>query len=187
LQTLEKERKKERKELIQELTEDISKYVSNQASLALQRRNIIKRLRLGLENLNKTQQFMNEQMNSFNQYLEVARQQQVANKDKKGKKKKKTEVFKFSYNQLSKKGVIVDSSVPQKSRKATTFIISKGDNVNEFLVKAKIAGITVDTISLLLDDLLEKQSQSIAELKLEQVTLNINMTIHIINKIFIKA
>jgi len=182
---LQKENGGDRKAIGLLIMEELSKYVANQANIANQRRNIIKRLRLGLENLMKHQAFMNEQMDSFNQYLQSAREKQVANKsDKKSKKKDKS--VKFSYNKLAKQGVIIDSNVPKKSRGATQFAISKGEGVNEFLVKAKIAGITADTISLNLDDLLDKQSQSIVELKLDNVTLNVNMTIHMINKTFLQ-
>jgi Ras GTPase-activating-like protein IQGAP2/3 len=124
---------------------------------------------------------MNEQMESFNTYLEVARTQQAA-----GKKKKKVKGIKFSYSKLQKMGIIIDSTVPEKSRKATSFTISLGDNTNEFFVKAKVAGITADAVTLHLDDLLEKQSQNIDRLELENITLDVNLTISFINKNFLQ-
>jgi len=130
-----------------------------------------------------SQNYMSDQLQSFTTYLDVAREQQLARK--KGKKaKKKSE--KFSYSKLVKQGIIVRSSVPEKSRKATSFTIIPGDSSNEYHVKAKIAGITADTLSLLLDDLLEKQSQGIQDLELDNITLNVNLTIALINKTFLK-
>jgi len=53
-----------------------------------------------------------------------------------------------------------------------------------FDVTAKIAGISVDTMKLELDDLLERHYNGIEFLELDQVTLDVNMTIHLINKFF---
>lgn len=91
---------------------DIEEYVSNEANLRIQRKSIINRLQQGLEKLYKNQKYMNEQMESFNEYLNVARQQQLLRGNK---KKKKTVSQKFSYSKLAKQGIIVDSSVPGNS------------------------------------------------------------------------
>lgn len=92
-------------------------------------------------------------MESFNTYLQVARQQQLAKKSAK-KEKKKDQGFKFTYKDLSKQGlddfnlfltflgILVDSSVPEKSRKHTSFVISRGE-VGQFLVKAKVVGLSL--------------------------------------------
>ena len=55
-----------------------------------------------------------------------------------------------------------------------------------FEVVAKIAGMSVEKMILNLDDLLEKHYNNIHRLELEQVTLDVNMTIHLINKFFLK-
>jgi len=92
--------------------------------------------------------------------------------------------FKFSYKELSKRGVIRDSEVPQISRKKTQFLISS-EEVGVFDVTAKIAGISVEKMRLELDDLLEKQHTGVEHLELDQVTLDVNMTIFLINKFFL--
>jgi len=164
------------------LNDDINNYIQNQAALKVQKANIIKRLSLGLENLKRNQAYMNEQMESFNTYLKVAQEKQQATK---GKGKKSTKSAKFSYSKLAKSGVIVSSSVPEKARKQTFFTIAQGDNTNEFHVKAKIAGFLADKIVLILDDLLEKQSQNVQHLELDDITLDVNLTISLINKTFL--
>jgi len=44
----------------------------------------------------------------------------------------------------------------------------------------------VEKMTLELDDLLEKNYNNITRLDLENVTLDVNMTIHLINKFFLK-
>ncbi|KAL6050431.1 putative Ras GTPase activating protein, partial [Balamuthia mandrillaris] len=90
----------------------------------------------------------------------------------------------FSYKDLAKKGVIVDSEVPAISRKKTQFIISS-EEVGMFDIVAKIAGISVEKMTLELDDLLERHYNGVEYLELEQVTLDVNMTIFLINKFFL--
>ena len=93
--------------------------------------------------------------------------------------------FKYTYKELAKQGVIVNSEVPAAARKTTKFLISS-DTPGVFEVAAKIAGATVEKMELDLDDLLEKHYNNIHEVDLEQVTLNVNMTIHLINKLMVK-
>lgn len=183
LSQLEKKKSMGRQEICEKIMKDIEIHVTSESNNRILRKNIIMRLRRGLENLHKNQKFMKEQMESYNTYLDVARQQQAV---KKKKKKSTGKSIKFSYSRLSKSGAIISSSVPEKSRKHTTFTIESGDNLNEFFVKAKIGGVTVDTVTVVLDDLLEKQSQSIEHWVLDNVTLDVNMTIHLLNRHFLK-
>jgi Ras GTPase-activating-like protein IQGAP2/3 len=103
----------------------------------------------------------------------------------KGENPNKIGPFKFSYNALQKKGVIIDSEVPAISRKKTNFFISS-EAVGVFDIVAKIGGVPVEKMTLELDDLLERNYNNIARLELDQVTLDVNMTIHLINKFFLK-
>jgi len=70
------------------------------------------------------------------------------------------------------------------SRKRTQFIITS-QTVGVFDITAKIAGINVEKMQLELDDLLERHYNGVECLDLEQVTLDINMTIHLLNKYFL--
>jgi len=51
-------------------------------------------------------------------------------------------------------------------------------------VKAKIAGIKVETMELKLDDLLERQFNGVDRLELDQITLDVNFTIILLNEKF---
>jgi hypothetical protein len=48
-----------------------------------------------------------------------------------------------------------------------------------------MAGLEVEQMTLELDDLLERRYNNINTLELDQVTLGVNMTIHLINKNFL--
>jgi len=134
---------------------------------------------------------LNDQITQYNNYLQDCRLKHYQPKKKKKKSKdignpNKIGPFKFSYTALQKKGVIVDSEVPPVARKKTYFYISS-EAVGQFDIVAKIGISEVGTVSVELDDLLEKNYNNITRLELENVTLDVNMTIHLINKFFLKA
>jgi len=183
LSEMEKTTGKDSKSLCIKMMDEISTYVADKAKRKIQRKNLIARLKQALDNLYKKQKFMEDQMESYNTYLEVARLQQGAKDAKRMKKQNKGR--KMSYAELKKAGIIVDSSVPEKMRKVTSFNIARGENPNEFHVKAKVAGVTADTMTLLFDELLEKQSNHVKTLELDNVTLDVNMTVSFINKAFL--
>jgi len=172
---------------------DISLEVANRRIIREQQKKEIDRLSITLANLRKHQGYVNEQIFQYQEYLRGCREKhyQPAKQKKKSKKDKhkdgdKTIVgpFKFSYKDLAKQGVIVDSEVPPMSRKKTQFSISS-EEVGMFDITAKIAGISVEKMTLELDDLLERHHNGVEYLELEQVTLDVNMTIHLINKFFL--
>jgi len=171
---------------------DIALEVANRAEIREQQRKEIKRLTQTLRNLRKHQKYLTDQIQQYNDYLQDCRLKHYQPKSKKKKKQKgdnpehnKIGPFKFSYSALAKKGVIIDSEVPKVSRKKTNFYISS-EEVGKFDIVAKIGGVPVEKMTLELDDLLEKNYNNIVRLELEQVTLDVNMTIHLINKFFLK-
>jgi len=169
---------------------DIALEVANRAEIREQQRKEIKRLNQTLRNLRKHQKYLTDQIQQYNDYLQDCRlkhyQPKKASKKKpKGDNPNKIGPFKFSYSALEKKGVLVDSEVPALSRKATNFYISS-EAVGVFDIVAKIKGIVVEKMTLQLDDLLERNYNNITRLELDQVTLDVNMTIHLINKFFLK-
>lgn len=55
-----------------------------------------------------------------------------------------------------------------------------------FAVDAKIASLTVKRIEIKLDDLLAKQARHEPEIEYEYVTLNVNLLLNELNKLFLK-
>jgi len=171
---------------------DISLEVANRAEIREQQKKEIKRLNTTLRNLKKHQKYLNEQIQQYNGYLQDCRLKHYQSTKKKSKKSKSADPnstkigpFKFSYDALVKKGVIVDSEVDAIARKKMTFLISS-EAVGQFDIVAKLGAVAVGKMTLELDDLLERNYNNITRLELEQVTLDVNMTIHLINKFFLK-
>jgi len=172
---------------------DVALEVANRRAIRETQRKEVTRLKSTLGDLKKHQTYLDDQMGDYNSYLKACKEQQmlVARKTKKGKKSKKggepstIGPFKFSYKELEKKGVIVDSEVPQMSRKKTSFQITSTEP-GIYEIVAKFAGVNIEKMELDFDDLLEKHYNNIHQLELEQVTLDVNMTIHLINKLIVK-
>eukprot|EP01094_Clydonella_sp_ATCC50884_P007638 TRINITY_DN1685_c0_g1_i1.p1 TRINITY_DN1685_c0_g1~~TRINITY_DN1685_c0_g1_i1.p1 ORF type:complete len:877 (+),score=470.13 TRINITY_DN1685_c0_g1_i1:156-2786(+) len=174
---------------------DVALEVANRNQIRDQQRKEIARLKNTLDNLKSHQAYLDEQIADYQAYLQACKEQQysmlAAKKKKKSKKKGSGDQphqigpFKFSYKELEKRGVIVDSDVPSLSRKKTNFSISS-EAPGVFQVTAKIAGVEVEKMELDFDDLLEKHYNNIHQVELDQVTMDVNMTIHLINKFFLK-
>lgn len=168
---------------------DIALEVANRAEIREQQRKEIKRLTQTLRNLRKHQKYLTDQTHQYNDYLQKCRQNQ-AGKSKKKKKSKKGEnpnkigPFEFSYQKLQSKGVIIDSDVPHDMIKKTKFVISS-EEVGVFDIVAKIGHLPVEKKTLELDDLLERNYNNITRLELNEVTLDVNMMIHLLNKFFL--
>eukprot|EP01098_Paradermamoeba_levis_P003689 TRINITY_DN1650_c0_g1_i4.p1 TRINITY_DN1650_c0_g1~~TRINITY_DN1650_c0_g1_i4.p1 ORF type:complete len:515 (+),score=188.55 TRINITY_DN1650_c0_g1_i4:165-1547(+) len=160
---------------------DVALEVANRNVIKEQQKKEIYRLTTTLESLQKHSQYINEQIVDYTRYLNDCKEHYQPRK--KGKVKKKVGPFKFEYKELAKKGVIIDSEVPALSRKGTSFIISS-DSLGVFDIEAKIAGISVEKMQIELDDLLDKHHNGIDRLELDQVTLDVNMTLHLLNKHF---
>jgi len=183
---LEREGRVSKNDNYESFLRDIALEVANRKVIREQQRREVARLTNTLEGLTKHAKYLDEQIKQYQAYLEDCKKKQYAVAlSKKKKKKGDTPMmlgpFKFTYKELSKKGVIVDSEVPALSRKKTVFLISS-ETAGVFDVVAKVAGISVEKMQLDLDDLLDKHHNNIDRLELDQVTLDVNMTIHLINK-----
>jgi len=160
---------------------DIALEVANRNTIREQQKKEIVRLTNTLESLQKHSSYINEQISDYTSYMNECRDHYRPKK--KGKVKKKVGPFKFEYKELVKKKVIVESDPPTVGKKAPSFIISS-DSVGVFDIEAKIAGVSVDKMQIELDDLLDRHHNGIDKLELDQVTLDVNMTLHLLNKHF---
>ncbi len=174
---------------------EVALEVANRATIRENQRKEISRLNAALNKLRQHQSYIKDQIRDYNSYLQGARKAAYAVDPKKKKKgtgppgpdaeQGRMGPFKFTYKELEKQGVIVDSEVPEFSRKACTFMISS-DSYGVFNIVAKMAGLEVEQMTLELDDLLERRYNNIETLELDQVTLGVNMTIYLVNNHFLK-
>jgi len=173
---LEKEELVSKEDNYESFIHDVALEVANRSAIREQQRKEIIRLTNTLDNLTKYEGFVSEKINNYKDYVDACiKQTYNATAAKKS--------FKFSYKELQKRGVILDSEVPTLSRGKTTFSISC-TQPGAYEVKAKIAGVRVETMELKLDDLLERQFNHVDRLELDQITLDVNMTIFLLNEKF---
>jgi Ras GTPase-activating-like protein IQGAP2/3 len=172
---LEKEDVVSKEDNYESFIHDVALEVANRSAIREQQRKEIIRLRTTLDNLQKYELFVNEQIDNYKAYVDQCIKQTYNPGAKKS--------LKFTYKELQKKGVIVDSEVPTLSRGKTSFTINS-TQPGVYEVKAKIAGIKVETMELRIDDLLERQFNNVDRLELDQITLDVNMTIHLLNDKF---
>jgi Ras GTPase-activating-like protein IQGAP2/3 len=177
---LEKEEVISKDDNYESFVHDVALEVANRSVIREQQRKEIQRLTITLDNLRKYQKYVTDQITDYNRYLQDCLEKQYSGKKGKGGV---IGPFKFSYKDLQKRGVILDSEVPTLSRGKTQFLISS-ESPGSFDIVAKIAGVRVEKMMLHLDDLLERHYNNINRLELDQVTLDVNMTIHLVNKLF---
>jgi len=171
-----------------DLLKDVAMEVAHREERREAQMKEITRLKITLGSLEKHAAYLDKQVTEFDGYLQVLRKTifEEKRKPKQGffSFKKNTGTKKYSYRDLAKQGVILHSAVPSISRGKTRFFIT-APQPGFFLVEAKISGISVGKLELELEDLLEKKENNKHELDLGQVTLDVNMTLYLINKEFL--
>ncbi|KYQ94186.1 RasGTPase-activating protein [Tieghemostelium lacteum] len=164
----------------QDFIKAIALEVINRQDIREHQRKERMRLTIALRDLRKHQAYLNDQIHHYTSYLKDVLLH-YGPKDK----KKSTKPIKISYKDLVKKGIIVESDIPKISQSATSFFISS-DTPGVFDIEARIGPATAGTISLTLDDLLDKSASGGTVLKLENIVLDVNMTLHLLDRHFLK-
>ena len=81
--------------------------------------------------------------------------------------------------------MIVASDIPPSAHSSVYFTFKVSDDVSGmFVVVASIRGFEASRITLLLEELLTEQERGKEEIELDNVTLHVNMLIHLLNKHF---
>eukprot|EP01113_Clastostelium_recurvatum_P027013 TRINITY_DN324_c0_g1_i3.p1 TRINITY_DN324_c0_g1~~TRINITY_DN324_c0_g1_i3.p1 ORF type:complete len:832 (+),score=362.11 TRINITY_DN324_c0_g1_i3:64-2559(+) len=157
--------------------------VTNRAEIREQQRKENTRLTFALRELRKHGAYLNDQIQQYTNYLRDV----MNHYGPKDASKKSAKHIKFTYKELSKKGIIVSSDVPKLGQKTMVFYIWS-ETPGEFEVDAKLAGKSVvpEPMKLYLDELLEKANNNVSELQLDSVTLDVNLTLHLLNRNFLK-
>lgn len=172
---------------------DVALEVINRNAIRNHQKKEIERLERTLGSLRSHQAYLEEQIKQYKDYLQDCKNSFYNNpRNKKGKKAKKAKKgdtpnrvgpFKFKYAVLAKRGIIRDSEIPPLSQKRTTFSIVS-DEPGVFEITCKIAGISVEKVTVELDTLLERHYNNIETVELDQITLDTNMSLHLFNSFF---
>jgi len=169
------------------LLTDITREIQNRGEVRKKQQRELERLKESLKSLRDHQNFLREKDKTLDDFVQQTLRNYFEGKNKKRSKSGKKQVYKFSYEQLSEKyKVISDMSEGGSMKKKVKFHISMDEeNPGFFTVEAKLASVSVRTLNIRLDDLLDKREKGEQNLKLDGVTLNVNMTIHMMNKLFV--
>eukprot|EP01080_Neovahlkampfia_damariscottae_P004172 gene4172-7482_t len=160
-----------------EIIVDITKEIQSAKVLLVKQKKEFERLKDSLASLEGHQKFLEEKIEDFKSYVT----QSVVNDVVPSKK-----THKFTYAQLEKKGVIKDMTVMKSQRNRVKFNISM-ETPGVFKVDAKVGGITVKTIEIKLEELLSMKARGNDKLDYEYVILDVNMTLHVMNKLFMSS
>jgi Ras GTPase-activating-like protein IQGAP2/3 len=171
---------------------DITKEIQNRKIVRAKQQKELERLKESLKSLQEHSKFLTDKINDLQVYIQQSVQKHFDdgasnNRRKKSKAKNADQVYKFSFSQLHDKHKVIEELNVIKSQQNKFKFVIRMSEPGKFDVEAKLAGMTVNTIQLDLADLLDKQSKQQQSIKFEDVTLNVNMTIHILNRLFVEA
>lgn len=169
---------------------EVALEVANRQAIREQQKKEVRRLTATVKNLQTIQQYMNEQIRQYNDYLEACKEQHYQGKKKKKSKKQNSEEkvkpTKYSYKQLKGKGIIVsvDESLETVIKKLDFVISSK--KAGSFNVVARLGPAEAKNVRVEMDELLECQANGISTIDREGIVLDVNMMLHLLNKMLVK-
>ena len=182
------------KTVMDDIQQDLWQKASMRSKLEKERAQLL----VTMERLQEKKTYLNEQLTAYNNYVKACLEQSVSlkkkGKDLKGSMRKKKDsdfkknTLKYSCTQLIKKGVIVEIGVPSSQQGSISFEIEDTPQVGHFVVKVYVALINMETITIELDDLLEKQDNGVYFLELidGRVKLRTNLLVHLLNKLAVE-
>jgi len=146
-----------------------------------------------LNSLNEHTKFLRQTAEAYKQYLDNVREncsggknvKEVKKKTDKNEKKGSNKAYKYSHAQLDKDGIIIESEVPNDSRRASIFFVFTSPAAGVFEASVLYKTKHILDIKFQLDDLLEKQHNNQQELETDFLKLNLNLLVHFLNKLFI--
>ena len=175
---------------------DITKEIQNREELQKKQQREIERLKESLHSLKSHHSFLEDKDASLDEYVQQTLRNYFKKKEKQqsssSSKGLKVKTYKFSYKDLTEKYKVIqdlisdDSATGNLQKKAVKFSISMDETEpGLFKVVAKLAALVVSTIEIRLDELLDKREKGQQNMKVDGVVLDVNMTIHLLNKKFL--
>ena len=166
---------------------DVALEIANRAEIKEQQQKELIRLEVSIKSTLKKQKDLQENLASYKEYCQSCVTKMFQGSGNKNKKKGTDgKLFKpkeYSYNDLVKKGVIVQSAIPKGIRKVTKIVISS-EEIGVFNVQVKLPGLASETVDIKLEDLLEMRSKGTRSLDInQQMELDVNMTIYVMNQL----
>lgn len=168
----------------------------NKAQIKVEKNGL--RLKGALDAVQKQHDDLMEQIDTWKAYLENVKMQAMggaAGKKKKetksrgwglGKKKDaKKDRVKFTFLELVKMNVVVRSEIPESAHSSVTFTFRSSPTVpGVFVVVATVRGFEAHRETIMLEDMLGELERGREEIQMDNVTLNVNMLVHMLNTNF---
>ncbi|GMH74051.1 hypothetical protein TrRE_jg6808 [Triparma retinervis] len=168
----------------------------NKAQVKVEKNGI--RLKGALDAVQRQHDDLMEQIDTWKAYLENVKMQAMggaAMKKKKetksrgwglGKKKEaKKDRVKFAFLELVKMNVVVRSEIPESAQSSVTFTFRSSPTVpGVFVVVATVRGFEAHRETIMLEDMLGELERGREEIQMDNVTLNVNMLVHMLNTNF---
>jgi len=133
--------------------------------------------------------YLKSQLETYRAYLQNVRMQAngMMASSSNHPSPKDSRPVKFTHAELERDGVIIESEVPENRRNNIYFMFTS-PSPGTFIIALHYKGRekAILELDLKLDDLLEKQMINDQTLDLEYVQLNVNKTLHLLNKTFSK-
>ncbi|KAJ5066470.1 patterned expression site [Anaeramoeba ignava] len=179
---LEQKRVITRENNYQKLLSDVIFELRN--SYRIQRQNLIERDRLlkNIETIQQSKNYINSQMTEYNSFLDSARNNLYQNQQENSEKSFTINPLEFTFQKFKKDGIIISTELKNRETKRLKFVVQSTQK-GIFDIQIKFKDSVVDSLSISLEDLLEKQFKGERELHLESIILNINLLINLINSI----
>ncbi|CAG8564365.1 5605_t:CDS:10 [Paraglomus occultum] len=204
---LEAENKLWRSNNYQDLLNSIAVDIRNKHRRRIQRQKELRQVKLSLVHLDEKRAYLDEQIKSYNDYIDACLQNMSSKKGKKrlilpftrqyyhirdlqkSGKVPKFGSYKYTAQRLHEKGVLISvDSFPSKQFDKLSFTISS-DELGIFTIEAKFGGVPVPgfgNVELRLEDLLQSRFNNVQVMTLfgGAAKVNANLLIFLINKKF---
>eukprot|EP00520_Triparma_pacifica_P017550 CAMPEP_0118656048 /NCGR_PEP_ID=MMETSP0785-20121206/13275_1 /TAXON_ID=91992 /ORGANISM="Bolidomonas pacifica, Strain CCMP 1866" /LENGTH=1100 /DNA_ID=CAMNT_0006548869 /DNA_START=102 /DNA_END=3401 /DNA_ORIENTATION=+ len=166
----------------------------NKAQIKVEKNGL--RLKGALEAVQKQHKDLMEQIDTWKAYLENVKMQAMGDSNKKNKKERKgwglgkkkenkKDRVKFSFLELVKMNVIVKNEIPESAHSSVTFTFRTSPTVpGVFVVVATVRGFEAHRETIMLEDMLGELERGREEIQMDNVTLNVNMLVHMLNTNF---
>ena len=168
------------------LMKDVALEIANRAEIKEQQQKELTRLEVSIKSTLKKQKDLQENLASYKEYCQSCVTKMFQGTSNKKKKTADGKLFKpkeYGYNDLVKKGVIIQSAIPKGIRKLCKIVISS-EEIGVFNVQVKIPGLASETVDIKLEDLLEMRSKGTRSIDInQQMELDVNMTIYVMNQL----
>lgn len=162
----------------------VAKEIRNRRLYRKNRRFDLLRMRSALDNLNAKDKYLDEQKDYYQQYIQAC----VANLNtsKKSKSSKNKKIVKYNAAELYKQGVVLEvEGLPTHKFKNVQFEICTTEVPGTFLISAKLYGVSIDSMQLVFQDLLQLQYENVSVISMfDRAKINVNLLIYTINKKF---